>query len=234
MAHTESLEPTAKAIIAQEIAGILSEHGRFREARALYEEIQTLFPSGLSSMSQTRYAAFVRRRANSLIAERGLTPDADSLLSDAVQAIPGDANIRAGSSNSRAWAYLSERKYGVAMEVLAPLYDKYEKLIFKTEQEPTPINISAWNAAEIFHSYAVAAYHLRENSKGSIAALKKASNLYGLYQMKTFTLREGFWDQESALHRMIATQGLAEIPMMSALPADIFQDILHLGRLLTT
>lgn len=227
-----SLEPELRTLLIYEIAGILSENGRYDDANWVLGLMPALPARGSATIGPATYAAFLRRRANSIIAERGLTEAAQGLLYEAEE-VQGDENIRAGIANSMAWGHFSDQNYSRAMDVLFPIYDEYKKRIFKPEGDMQAINVSAWNAAEVFHGFGVAATRVggRYSPIGK-DALVKASMIYAKSGARPFLLRENFWKQEQDLHEHARVSGNAQIPLIRNLPDNVLTEMRDIIQLL--
>ncbi len=228
-----ALGSVRRAEIAQELAGILSEHGKYALASQLLGLVPKLLGSNTSAIGGERHAAFLRRSANIVISEHGMTDEAEGLLEDALSVNLASQNMQSGIVNSRGWSLLAERKYAAALDVVSPLYYAHSKHIFKTGRDPktpTATDASAWNAAELFHNYGISAMRVggKYERKGLIA-LKNAAIIYARSHLRPFAVRENFWANERGLHRELALSGV-KIPAIVSLPGVITDKIISLGR----
>lgn len=221
IAQSEPASAGIRALIIQDLTGIFTEAGRHKESLCLYqfipESIATAAPE-----TTGKFSALLRREATSIIAEQGSTTRSDSLLKDARNANPHSENLTASIGNTLAWDCLSSGDYHGAMDILDPLHERYVSNIFTANDNIGPISVTAWNAAEIFHSYGVAASHLgKKYQTKSDQALAHASQIYAHCGAFPFELRPGFWDGEKQVHADAGQRGVASINFMPQWPADI-------------
>ncbi|HEX9737088.1 MAG TPA: hypothetical protein VGG06_34420 [Thermoanaerobaculia bacterium] len=203
--------------IAADLAGLLSEHGLHRDASWLYAQ------SGTNADS-VRESALLRRMALRVVAEEGLTADAEAMLRDSMSVNPNSPNLAASIANTRAWCLIAERRYAESLDLLEPLVQRYRRRVLTEgghllHNNP---NVSAWNVAEIFHSYSVATYHVggRRQEK-SASALRAADEVYRRCQTGPFPLREGIWEQEAGFHEDAQRRGIATIRRVVRLPPAV-------------
>jgi hypothetical protein len=231
--NSQQLSEKMRYIIIQELAGIYSEHGHHKESLSLYQMIPKVLISVSSEINAKKYSAVLRRKATSIIADHGATAIAKALLSDARDACPFSKNLEVSIANTLAWSCLSENDYKGAIDILKPLHDQYNTAIFSPSDIIKPISITAWNAAEVFHSYSIAASHLGKNYKRSAEkALHHASLIYTKTGAFPFVLRPRFWDQAKHVHMQASQRGVNPIRFMSQLPSEIVQLIENMTKFL--
>jgi hypothetical protein len=222
IAQSGQVSSGMRTLIIQELAGIYSENGKYKESLRLYQLIPDSIATATSEMTAGKFSALLRRKATSIIAEQGSTARSDSLLKDAVDTNPHSENLTASIANTLAWNCLSNRDYRNAMDFLEPIHERYVSKIFTADDYIEPIAITAWNAAEVFHSYGVAASHLgKKYQTKSDKALAHASQIYRQCGASPITLRPGFWDSEKQIHTGARQRGVASIDFRPQLPADI-------------
>ncbi len=207
--------------IAADLAGLMSEHGLHRDASRLYDLVSRFQPLRNVTANAVREAALLRRMALRVVAEEGLTDDAEAMLLDSKSVNPNSPNIVASIANTRAWCLIGERRYHESLDLLKPLFQRYRKTVL-TEAGHLKRNnpsVSAWNVVEVFHSFSVAAYHVGGRHKEvSASALQAADKIYQRCQTRPFPLREGIWKQEEDFHKNAHLKGIATIPRAVMLP----------------
>lgn len=209
------------ALIIQELAGIYSEHGQHTKSLRLYQLIPDSV-AATSEMTAAKFSALLRRKATAIMAEHGPNATASSLLKEARDTSPHSENLTSSIANTLAWHRLAIRDYRGAMDVLESLHDHYANMIFNPNDEPEPIAITEWNAAEVFHNYAIAAAHLGGRyKKRSDQAMAHAAKLYQRHGTFPFPIREG----DRHLRDAASQRGVATTPVASRLPVDIDERI---------
>jgi hypothetical protein len=210
-----------REFLIQEVAGLSSDHGHHKRALRLYQLNPYSKKAASRHINAERHAAILRRRAIAVIAERGANATSRSLLRDAREANPNSENLTAGLINTQAWECLSHQDYPGAHELLEEFYHRYVHWIFTREDVIQPITITAWNAAEVFHNYAIAAAHLGPRYKArSDRALDCAARLYNHCGTFPFALRSGLWIPERRIYHDALGRGV-EIRGAPRLPARI-------------
>ncbi|WP_295457934.1 hypothetical protein [uncultured Thiodictyon sp.] len=211
-----------RVLIIQELAGIFSENGRQKESLGLYQLIPDSVSKATHNISSAKYAALLRRKATSIIAGNGPTDASASLLTDARGSDLHSENLTASIANTLAWACLASGDYKGVVELLEPLRERYVNAVFTASDRIKPIAITAWNAAEVFHSYAVAAAHLGKNYVArSNEALVHAAQIYKHCGTYPFGFRPDFWSKEKQIHKVAHDRGVATVDFLPRIPADI-------------
>jgi hypothetical protein len=224
-----------RTVMLQELAGIHSDVGQQEKAFRLFQLIPDASGNLLLQLNAERHAALLRRKATSIIATHGATGTSNSLLQDARESNPFSENLTASIANTQAWERLSEQDYTGAMDVLEPLHERYIRKIFSANNFIQPIAITAWNAAELLHSYAIAAAHLdKKHRRTSNAALDRAARIYTRCGTCPFELRAGFWDRERPIHHEAWQRGVGQFSLMQPLPGVIELLIDEIAGKLTT
>ena len=210
----ESIGSTVGETIAADLAGLLSEHGLHRDASWFYALVPRFQLVLKTNTNVVREAALLRRMALRVVAEEGLTADAEAMLRDSKSVNPNSPNIDASIANTRAWSLIGERRYAESLDLLKPLFHGYNRTVLTDGghiRRNNP-NVSAWNVAEVFHSYSVAVHHVGGRRRGvSAFALQAAAELYRRCQTGPFPLREGIWEQEAGYHEDAQRRGIANI-----------------------
>jgi hypothetical protein len=84
-----------------------------------------------------------------------------------------------------------------------------------------PINVTAWNAAEIFRSFGTAACNVGgRHAAIGLKALERASKIYIFSRSRPFILNEQMWNDVRNSFSEEARLTMSEVPLMS-LPPDI-------------
>lgn len=201
---TTALSLQAQFALVRELAGIYAEHGKASLAQEIYD-ILDLKAQRQYGIDQASYVSFLRRKATSIAAGGQQRRKVDAMLAEALALSNEGTNLSISVANSRAWVSLAEGRYGEALERLEPSIRRYRDLIFPLGDslpvgtKPAPVAITIWNAAELFHNYALAlagarprGYHAKIGR-----ALREAETLFSFGGVRPYEFYEGFQDEMS-------------------------------------
>ncbi|MGH8222163.1 MAG: hypothetical protein ACREQZ_04240 [Woeseiaceae bacterium] len=227
--RTEKLSEKTRALLIREVAGLFAEHGLSGNAAEVYERLGARERRCFDAREQ---AGLLRREATAAGAVHGNYRRSAELLDEALGLAGGEANLAASVLNSKAWLALAAARPADAMELLEPVIAEYRKMIFprgarRSAAGPRPVAVTAWNAAELFHNYAIAVSHCRPRDfrRRRARALADARAIYSQTGAKPYEILPEFssWVVDDEL---AAAQAAApEVFSCGRIPARVLDTI---------
>jgi len=228
------LSARSRGAILRELANLLADHGYANEALQLYCIVDVLQPVNPSDARDL--AAFLRRKYMAFGAASGWSHqrEAEAAYRDAL-AMDGGENLKVSVANSRAWTYLDSGDAHRAYETLHPLFVRYRRTVFSPTGAPKPVNVTAWNIAELMHGFAIASFAAKGKAGLALGrqAFRNSTRLFTQCGLRPYVVRSGYLDVDANVRGQYEYLEHEKLPSRGPLPTQLAKLINMLSQKLS-